>query len=728
MPKQRRRVPVVLQSTRFDCGPACLSAVLAAFGRRTGMASLRDSVDPGRDGVSALELRDEANRHGLRCTGRRVDAVEELARLPLPVIAHWQGDHYVVITRVGHRSIHLMDPAIGYRRLSHAEYLAGATGVTLTFQQTKLPTAGGGDRSSPRTMVRTIIRPSILANRTSLGVLGLTSLLLFLIGLVVPALTGLMVDRLAGPPSASRQLGQALGAVLALFAVAGVLTLTRGFAIATLQRRIGQALSDSLLGRLLRAPLQFVEKRGPGALTGRVLQSDALRDALASRLVGAVLDAVVGVAYLAVVVAVEPKLGLLTALIAVGQTVMLGALGRRGRRLRREELAAQVTYTSWLYELTGAMAWVKGAGAESIVEDKAKLLRTRQLGALYLAGRNDALAEAGASAVSIAGSLLLLVAAAAVVPGTAGRIVAVAGLAAAAITPLGNLATDLRQLNEIGSVLDHLEDLADAPAESTQDGRAVAALRGAITASELCFRFTRNGPWILRNVSFDLPAGAKLAIVGPSGSGKSTLAKLLVGLYQPTAGMVTVDDADIRELDLPSLRRLIGVVWQEPLLLSGSIHENIALRDPDAPAARVHEAARLAAIDTDIAAMAMRYETRLGSSGEGLSGGQRQRLALARALIGRPAILVLDEATSHLDTPTEARVERNLRGTGVTRIVVAHRLSPVQDADLILVLSNGHVIEQGTHQELIDIGGQYAQMVSLQRGPAIRYESSTSHS
>jgi ABC-type multidrug transport system fused ATPase/permease subunit len=221
-------------------------------------------------------------------------------------------------------------------------------------------------------------------------------------------------------------------------------------------------------------------------------------------------------------------------------------------------------------------------------------------------------------------------------------------------------------------------------------------------------------------MSFHVPRGAKLAIVGPSGSGKSTLAKLLVGLYPPTSGTVAVDGHDLRTLDLPAVRRLIGVVWQEPQLFSGTIWENVSLRCPGAAPAEVQEAVRLAAIDEEITAMPLGYATGLGPSGEGLSGGQRQRLGLARALVGRPALLVLDEATSHLDAPAEARVEQNLRSAGVTRIVIAHRLSTVQDADLILVVVGGRIVERGTHEELLAWGEVYPAMVRAQQsGPGI---------
>jgi ATP-binding cassette, subfamily B, bacterial len=358
---------------------------------------------------------------------------------------------------------------------------------------------------------------------------------------------------------------------------------------------------------------------------------------------------------------------------------------------------------------------VKAAGAEDVVQARWERLHEQRLAALLRTSRTAALAEAVGGAVRVAGPLVVLLAAVALAGGGgAGHVVGLSALATAALVPLGALAGHLQAFHEIETVVEHLGDLAGAPAEQAPARPAAPPLRGELTARDLGFRHTHRSPWAVRHVDVAVPAGGKLGVVGPSGSGKSTLVKLLAGLYPATEGAVRFDGHDVRALDLRSVRRRLGVVLQDPFLLDGTIAENIALRRPEASRAEVVAAAELAAVHDDIAALPLGYETALTNGGGELSGGQCQRIALARALLDRPAVLILDEATSHLDSATEARIERNLDGLGLTRIVIAHRLSTVRDADQILVLEGGCVAEAGTHAELAERGGRYAAMIEAQ--------------
>jgi ABC-type bacteriocin/lantibiotic exporter with double-glycine peptidase domain len=283
------------------------------------------------------------------------------------------------------------------------------------------------------------------------------------------------------------------------------------------------------------------------------------------------------------------------------------------------------------------------------------------------------------------------------------------------LSPLSSLVYSAQRLQLAGAHLDRITDVLEAePEQSGQAGANPGRLRGEIELRRVNFRYHADAPFVLRDISLVIRFGQKVAIVGRSGSGKSTLAHLLLRLYEPTSGEILYDGVDTRQLEFQALRREFGVVLQEPFLFSGSIRRNIALHAPDLNLERIQTAARIAAIHDEIEAMPMRYETHVAEDASTLSGGQRQRLALARALAPAPSILLLDEATSHLDTLTEQQLEANLNQLSCTRIVIAHRLSTVRNADLIVVLDQGQIVECGSHEELMVRGGLYASLVHNQ--------------
>ncbi|HXQ57621.1 MAG TPA: ATP-binding cassette domain-containing protein, partial [Actinomycetes bacterium] len=297
-----------------------------------------------------------------------------------------------------------------------------------------------------------------------------------------------------------------------------------------------------------------------------------------------------------------------------------------------------------------------------------------------------------------------------------GTMLAVAALAAGFLEPLATLIQTGLKLQLLRSYMERINDVLDAPRE--QEGQTVATaprLTGRIRADGVSFAYGGPlAPSVVKDVSLEVQPGQLLGIVGRSGSGKSTFAHLLLGLYLPTSGRILFDGRELTELDFRSLRGQIGIVTQRPYLFGATIRQNIALSNPAMPQQAVVEAAKLACIHDDIVAMPMGYETLLVDGGASLSGGQQQRIALARALAHRPTILLLDEATSDLDGVTERMVHRNLSALGCTRIVIAHRLSTIVDADRILVMEDGRIVQQGTHEELRVVPGAYRQQVTAQ--------------
>jgi len=296
-----------------------------------------------------------------------------------------------------------------------------------------------------------------------------------------------------------------------------------------------------------------------------------------------------------------------------------------------------------------------------------------------------------------------------------GTMLALAALATAFLEPLATLVVTALQIQLLGSYLARLDDVLSTPTETAgRDLRHAPQLTGAVRAERLTFSYTTHGTPAIDCVDLEVRPGEVLAIVGRSGSGKSTLGRLLLGLYQPSDGRVLLDGIDLATMHPRSVRSQIGVVTQDPYIFGLSIRDNLALGDPSLPPDRLQTAAELAGVADDIHAMPMGWDTPLVDAGASLSGGQRQRLALARALAPQPRILLLDEATSNLDTVTEAKVHANIARLGCTVILIAHRLATVIDADHIIVMDAGRVVEVGCHRELLDAGSHYAQLVAGQ--------------
>jgi ATP-binding cassette subfamily B protein len=278
--------------------------------------------------------------------------------------------------------------------------------------------------------------------------------------------------------------------------------------------------------------------------------------------------------------------------------------------------------------------------------------------------------------------------------------------------PLLRMTSIWQNIQEVSLSLERLSDVIDTPEEAPEDNASripMPVIRGEISFRNICFRYKPSSPLLLRGINLDIPAGSFVAIVGGSGSGKSTLTKLLARLYSPEDGMVLVDGIDISKVELYSLRRQLGVVPQETVLFEGSVEDNITLTNPDATTEEIIEAARIAAAHDFIMALPAGYSTQVGERGSGISGGQRQRIAIARTILQRPRMLIMDEATSALDYQTERVVSENLMQSlrGCTVFFITHRLSSIVNADLIVCMGNGTVLEVGTHPQLMNAKGPY---------------------
>jgi ATP-binding cassette, subfamily B, bacterial len=708
----KNHVPLVRQLSATDCGPAVLAMVLRYFGKHIALSEIRTLLQSGRDGVDAAAIIRAGRIYGLRGRGVHLD-IQDLNKLPTGAILYWRFRHFVVFERLRKKRVTIIDPGAGRLSLPLAEFSKYFTGVALIFEPTDMFTPVGKRTTGLSRWISQILEyRGLLARIVSSSILAQIAIAL------VPLLTGLVIDRVVPQSDAPLLFELLLG--YCLFQSFSVLaTFVRAHLFIHLKTQAEAAFTLRFLDHLIDLPYAFFQEHTTGDLLVRLGSNDIIRDLLTSAALSTIVDGTIACFYCVLLLFISIKLTLFVLILAVVRIVLLAVMRWRQKVLLTETIENQSNIQTYQVEMLAGMETLKAMGLEYRAAEHWTNLFIEGLNISIRRGRLDAAFEGLLSLLGSATTLIFLFYGTFLVLQkqlTLGMMVAVGALAGGLLGPLNNLISTALQLQVIEVYLDRLNDVFDTPPE--QDSRTVSVpeqLRGSITLQGVTFRYAAEREAVIKDISFHVPAGSRVALVGPSGCGKSTLARLIAGLYDPSSGAVLYDAQNLKFLDRRTVRSRVGMVTQDTQLFGGSIRRNIALSNPEMDFARIVNAAELASIHEDIMQMPMGYETLLTDRGLSLSGGQRQRLALARALANDPAILILDEATSHLDAVTEERVNRSLSSLSCTRIVIAHRLSTIRDADLILVVNDGRVVESGRHDELLGLGSAYSELIAAQR-------------
>ncbi|MCC4631932.1 MULTISPECIES: peptidase domain-containing ABC transporter RaxB [Xanthomonas] len=685
-----RAVPMILQGQVGECGLATMAMVAHYHGCHIGLAELRRRFLLSRQGTNLATLVTIAQALGLQARALRLD-MDALADLQLPCIVHWDLNHFVVLTRVGARRLQIHDPASGPCALTPGEFARHFSGVALELS----PTADfRAQPAAPPVALSSLIGRVHGLARSAWQVLAL-ALALEVLSLGMPFQLQWIIDQAV--PSADRGLIHVLGAgFLTLVVLQSCINLLRGWLIASFSAQLGFQWMGQVFAHLLALPLAYFEKRHLGGIQSRFASIAQVQRTLTTGFAQTLVDGVLVLGTFGLMLVYSISLSAITmAAVALYAATRLLWLGRM-RAAAAEQLLWDARQHTHLLESVRGIQGVRLFGRQHVRRmDWTHLLAEQTNAQLRLAHGEVFQSALRLLLFGVERVLVIWLAAFAILRAelSLGMLLAFMAYREQFATRLSELIDRLVEFRLLRVHLERVADIVHHPREAAE--QHVDMPPWSDTGIELCgigFRYADDIPAVLEDISLRIASGECVAITGPSGCGKTTLVKLILGLLQPSAGQVKIGGRPLSPAALAHYRAIVGTVMQDDLLFTGSVAENISFFDTQPDQANVERCARIAGVHQEVEQMPLGYASQLSDASTGLSGGQRQRVLLARALYKSPRILVLDEATSHLDVMNERRVNSAIQSMQVTRIIVAHRRETVSMAARVITLERGRVV------------------------------------
>lgn len=695
-----------------DCGAACLATISKQYGLNLSISKIREVAGTDKQGTNAYGMIKAAEQLGFTAKGVKGNQDAFFSDFPKPCIAHVVVDgsllHYVVVHKVTKDKIIIADPAKGIVKYTPDEFFKIWTGVLIIL----VPTTKFKKGNENQGILSRFFSLMIPQKRLLINIF-LTSLLITVFGILTSFYFRFIMDDIV--PNGTRKTLTALSVgIIVLYIFKAILEAFRYHLMLYLGQKLDIPLILGYYEHVLGLPMNFFGTRKVGEIVSRFTDASKIRDAISSATLTIMIDSLMAVAGGAVLFSQNHALFFISLIVVLLYGIIVLAFNKPVKRINEKQMENNAQVTSYLVETLNGIETVKAFHAEDKAQAKTDRLFVKLLKSVFKGGMIMNGQQTLTNLVStIGGTVILWVGVVNVLNGdmTLGSLITFNALLAYFLDPVKNLINLQPTMQTAIVAAERLGEILDLELEKVQDEKRTLApdsLNLPIRIENLDFRYgTRR--LVLENINMTINAGEKIALVGESGSGKTTLSKLLMNFYPWEKGEIFIGDYNLKDINLEALRNRIAYISQDIFLFSGTIRENLELGNEDATMADIIEACNLSKADEFINNMPLRYETMLEENGANLSGGQKQRLAIARALLKKPDILIMDEATSNLDSITEKAIEKTINNLSrnITTIIIAHRLSTIMRCDKIFVMEKGKFIEQGTHKELIDKKGRY---------------------